>query len=87
MGRQPWVVAPNPTGVDMVRMLTQDGVSVVVGTGQVVLSLATYTAVYTALGIVWFTLIRRYARVGAPQVTGAVAHAPLTDERQLSFAY
>jgi cytochrome bd-type quinol oxidase subunit 1 len=53
----------------------------------VVLSLATYTAVYTALGIVWFTLIRRYARVGAPQVTGAVAHAPLTDERQLSFAY
>src|SRR5690606_25734145 len=24
-GRQPWVVVPNPTGVDMVRMLTSDG--------------------------------------------------------------
>ncbi len=27
MGRQPWVVAPNPTGLDAVRMLTRDGVS------------------------------------------------------------
>ena len=31
MGRQPWVVAPNPTGVDGVRMLVRDGVSTIVG--------------------------------------------------------
>jgi cytochrome d ubiquinol oxidase subunit I len=86
MGRQPWVVAPNPTGVDMVRMLTQDGVSAVVPPWQVWLSLLSFTAVYTALGIVWFMLIRRHARVGAPAVA-AVEAPPVAEEKQLSFAY
>ena len=27
MGRQPWVVAPNPTGVDMIRLTVDQGVS------------------------------------------------------------
>ena len=27
MGRQPWVVVPNPTGDQMVRLTVQDGVS------------------------------------------------------------
>ena len=87
MGRQPWVVAPNPTGIDMVRMLTADGVTEIAGPGQVMTSLLSFTAVYTALGIVWFTLLRRYVRAGPPEVKGADAHAPLDDERQLSFAY
>ncbi len=88
MGRQPWVVAPNPTGVDLVRMLTQDGVSTVVPPWQVITSLVAFTAVYTALGIVWFTLMRRYARIGAPDVTAA-EDATSTDsgDRPLSFAY
>ena len=34
MGRQPWVVVPNPTGPDAVRMLTADGVSPSVGVGE-----------------------------------------------------
>ncbi len=87
MGRQPWVVVPNPTGVDMVRMLTADGVSTVVGPWSVILSLVSFTAVYTALGIVWFLLIRRYARVGAPEVTAAEATTPHSEDKHLTFAY
>jgi cytochrome bd ubiquinol oxidase subunit I len=87
MGRQPWVVAPNPTGVDMVRMLTADGVSTVVGPWTVILSLTAFTAVYTVLGIVWFSLIRRYARAGAPEVSAAEATEPHAEDKPLSFAY
>ena len=86
MGRQPWVVAPNPTGVDMVRMLTQDGVSAIVPTWQVLTSLLAFTAVYTALGIVWFMLMKRYTRVGAPEVNAAEI-GPLAADKPLTFAY
>jgi len=68
-------------------MLTADGVSTVVGPWSVILSLASFTAVYTALGIVWFVLIRRYARVGAPEVTAAEATAPHAEDKHLTFAY
>jgi cytochrome d ubiquinol oxidase subunit I len=87
MGRQPWVVAPNPTGVDMVRMLVADGVSTSVPAWQVVASLASFTLVYTALGIVWFTLMKRYARAGAPEVHPEEPAEPGAEEKPLSFAY
>ncbi|WP_435300425.1 cytochrome ubiquinol oxidase subunit I [Timonella sp. A28] len=67
MGRQPWVVAPNPTGVDKIRMLTADGITSVQGPGVVMASLILFTIVYTFLTIVWARLIWRYMAEGAPE--------------------
>ena len=52
MGRQPWVVAPNPTGIPEVRLLTAEAVSTSVGGATVLLSLVTFTLVYGALAVV-----------------------------------
>jgi len=83
MGRQPWIVAPNPTGLVDLRMLTADGVSRVPG-WNVAVSLVVFTLVYGVLAVVWFGLIRRYAREGAPEVT--TAERPV-DDAPLTFAY
>src|SRR5690554_1271436 len=61
MGRQPFVVAPNPTGSDQVFLMTQFGVSEVVSPGVLLTSLIVFTVVYAVLGVFWFKLIRRYA--------------------------
>jgi cytochrome bd ubiquinol oxidase subunit I len=85
MGRQPWVVAPNPSGIDGVRMLVRDGVSRV-SAGTVLTSLVSFAVVYGVLAVVWFGLMRRYAAEGLPDV----ASTPLRDEdsdQPLSFAY
>jgi len=63
MGRQPWVVVPNPTGDQMVRMTVQEGVSGH-SAGMVLFSLITFTAIYGALAVVWFFLMRRYVTEG-----------------------
>ena len=85
MGRQPWAVAPNPTGVDGVRMLVRDGVSKV-SAGTVLTSLVAFALMYGVLAVIWFSLMRRYAAEGLPP-----AHPPEErtdeDERPLSFAY
>ncbi len=56
MGRQPWVVQD--------VLLTADGVSPSVSLGEVALSLAGYTAIYTILLVVNVGLILKYARQG-----------------------
>src|SRR6478735_7053572 len=56
MGRQPWVVHPNPTGVDMIRLTVDQGVSNH-ASATVWASLITFTLLYGALGVVWFKLI------------------------------
>ncbi len=85
MGRQPWIVAPNPTGDPAVRMTTAGAVSPTVDSASVVVSLVVFTLLYGALAVVWFGLIRRYALEGAPaispQADDADADAPL------AFAY
>jgi cytochrome d ubiquinol oxidase subunit I len=84
MGRQPWVVAPNPTGDPAVRMLTKQGVSLV-GPWSVMTSLVVFTALYAVLAVVWFTLIRRYASQG---VLDPAPHPAEDDvDAPLSFAY
>ena len=86
MGRQPWVVAPNPTGIDEIRLLTARGVSTSVSAGTILTSMIVFTVLYAALGVVWFRLIARYAREGAPEI----APPATTDESEtgpLSFAY
>ncbi|PKQ26341.1 MAG: cytochrome ubiquinol oxidase subunit I [Actinobacteria bacterium HGW-Actinobacteria-4] len=85
MGRQPFVVAPNPTGSDEIFLLTLFGVSESVSTGMVATSLVVFTLVYAVLGVFWYRLIVRYAAEGAPDIQEPVEE----DEtrRPMSFAY
>ena len=89
MGRQPWVVVPNPDGDQLVRMTVQQGVSDHAA-GMVFFSLGVFALLYGALAVVWFWLLRRYV------VEGPLEHdsepAPPTppsddDVAPLSFAY
>jgi cytochrome d ubiquinol oxidase subunit I len=79
MGRQPFVVAPNPSGVDGVWMLTAQGVSELTA-GEVLASLIALTAVYTVLAVGEVYLIVRLARAGTEP-------APAEDTDELAFAY
>jgi len=89
MGRQPWVVVPNPTGDQLVRMTVQEGVSAH-SPGTVLFSLAVFTLIYGALAVVWFWLMRRYAAEG-PQEHDSEPVPPTSpdeaDVAPLSFAY
>ena len=97
MGRQPWVVAPNPTGVDGVWLLTQRGVSTVVGTGTVVTSLVSFTLLYGVLAVFWYRLMHRYTIEGVADSERDYSpdnpdnhidpDDPDAAERPLSFAY
>ncbi len=87
MGRQPFVVAPNPSfdGTDPVFMLTQHGVSKAVSAFEVGLTMVVFTLIYAVLGVFWYRLMVRYAQEGAPMVVEPV---PSDDaDRPLSFAY
>jgi cytochrome d ubiquinol oxidase subunit I len=92
MGRQPWVVAPNPTGVDGVWMVVADGVSPH-GAWTVATSLVVFTLLYGALAVVWFGVMRRYAVEGAPLpqpdevATGNGGPPDDAGDRPLAFAY
>lgn len=88
MGRQPWVVAPNPTGVDQIRLTVDMAVSHH-SAATVWLSLISFTLLYGALGVVWFWLIRRYT-VEGPLEHDAEPAVHTTDDdnlKPLSFAY
>jgi cytochrome bd ubiquinol oxidase subunit I len=64
MGRQPWIVQG--------LLKTADASSANVDSGTVILSLSVFVALYLALGVLDFVLMRRYARVDPPEVpTGA----------------
>ncbi|BBX70401.1 cytochrome ubiquinol oxidase subunit I [Mycolicibacterium psychrotolerans] len=89
MGRQPWVVVPNPTGDQLVRMTVQDGVSGH-SAGLVLFSLATFTLIYGVLAVIWFWLMRRYVVEGPQEHDSEPAppKAPSDDDvAPLSFAY
>ena len=89
MGRQPWVVVPNPTGDQMIRLTVADGVSGH-SAGMVVTSLVTFTALYAVLAVVWFWLLRRYV-VEGPLEHDSEPAPPVPpgddDVAPLSFAY
>ena len=90
MGRQPWVVVPNPTGDPM---HSTDGAAgrLRPRAGMVLISLIVFTLLYGVLAVIWFWLMRRYV------VEGPLEHdsepAPPTTARAddelapLSFAY
>jgi len=92
MGRQPWIVAPNPTpgGVDGVWMATANGVSGVVGAGSVLISLIAFTLIYLVCAVAWFLLLRRYTAKGVADTEPDVspeAQADAGADRPMSFAY
>ncbi|MFV0635028.1 cytochrome ubiquinol oxidase subunit I [Demequina sp.] len=88
MGRQPFVVAPNPTGYDSVMLMTMFGVSEATTVWHVALSLTAFTLVYGVLAVFWYRLMHRYAVEGAPE---AHYDEPTDDDdsadKPMSFAY
>jgi cytochrome d ubiquinol oxidase subunit I len=85
MGRQPWVVYPDLTGTDTVGLQTMFGVSPAVSVGEVLTSMIVFTVVYAVLGVFWYRLMSRYARLGAPVIEPPPPGDP--SDRPLSFAY
>ncbi len=87
MGRQPWIVAPNPNGLDTVRMLTANGVSHAVTGGTVLVSLIVFTLLYGVLAVVECGLLVRVVR-GGPDAAVPAAESDADDaEDNLTFAY
>jgi cytochrome bd ubiquinol oxidase subunit I len=91
MGRQPWIVAPNPTGIDGVWLLTSRGVSTVVTPAEIIISMVAFTLLYAGLAVVWYKLIHRYAIEGVADSEKDVSpdnpDNPDAADRPLSFAY
>lgn len=87
MGRQPWVVAPNPTGVFEVRLLTADAVSSIPG-GWILISLIGFTLVYGFLAVIEVMLMKRYVQAGPDGAMPApTAEGGIDDTDRLTFAY
>ena len=70
MGRQPWVVVPNPNGDPTIRLTVGQAVSGHSVT-MMAFSLITFAAVYGTLYLLWFFLLRRYV------IKGPNLHSPL----------
>jgi cytochrome d ubiquinol oxidase subunit I len=83
MGRQPFVVAPNPdmNGIDQVFMFTAAAVSPGVSAGELLTSLVVLTAVYALLLVVEVKLLVKYIRGGIVSAMPELAHAP-ADENE-----
>jgi cytochrome d ubiquinol oxidase subunit I len=86
MGRQPFVVAPNPTGIDGVWLYTAEAVSPGVTAGEALTSVIALTAVYVVLGVIEVFLMVRYVRGGVAAVLPPET-ADKPDDDVLSFAY
>jgi cytochrome d ubiquinol oxidase subunit I len=83
MGRQPFVVAPNPdpSGIDQVFMFTAAAVSPGVSAGELLASLITLTAIYAVLLVVEVKLLVKYIRGGVVSAMPELVHAP-ADENE-----
>jgi cytochrome bd ubiquinol oxidase subunit I len=93
MGRQPFVVAPNPTpgGVDGVFMFTAAAVSPGVTGEEIIFSLAAFALVYGAILVVELRLLVRYVRGGVASAMPELKHPDEPDDTKpddvLAFAY
>jgi cytochrome d ubiquinol oxidase subunit I len=86
MGRQPWVVAPNPAGDPHIRITVQQAVSGHAA-GTVVASLIVFGLLYGVLAIVWFYLQRRYVIEGPEEPAAVTRDVNDVAVEKLSFAY
>ncbi|MHA7144165.1 cytochrome ubiquinol oxidase subunit I [Arthrobacter sp. TmT3-37] len=77
MGRQPFVVAPNPdpSGIDSVFMFTAAAVSPGVSLAELIASLVVLTSVYAVLLVVEVRLLVTYVRGGTASAMPELAHA------------
>ena len=85
MGRQPWVLHPNPESVgdprmDQIRMLVDHGVSDH-SPWTVIITLVGFTLLYGALAVVWFWLIRHAVLMGPPAELGPEPVASENNEK------
>ena len=81
LGRQPFVVAPNPTpgGIDGVWMFTAAAVSPGVSSGELITSLVVLGTVYLVLLVVEVGLLVTYVRGGVAGAMPELAHGPDDD--------
>ena len=89
MGRQPWVVVPNPDGNPDLRLTVAQGVSDH-SVGMVLTSLVVFTTIYAVLAVIWFWLMRRYVAQGPLEHDAEPAPPTPPDDATvapLSFAY
>ncbi len=89
MGRQPFVVVPNPgpNGVDGVWMFTAQAVSRGVTPGEMLTSLIALTAIYGVLAVVEVFLLARFVRGGVEAVMPPEPDEHEKNDDVLSFAY
>ena len=82
MGRQPFVVAPNPdaTGIDGVFMFTAAAVSPGVTAGEMLFSVITLTAVYGVMLVIELFLMTKYIRGGVAASMPELAHPGADDD-------
>lgn len=82
MGRQPFVVAPNPnpSGVDGVYMYTAAAVSPGISGQEVIFSLAVLGLIYAVLLVVEVVLLTRYVRGGVASAMPELAHGSGHDD-------
>jgi cytochrome d ubiquinol oxidase subunit I len=81
MGRQPWIVFG--------QQVTADGVSPLLTTTEVWISMIGFTLVYLILAIIEVALLLKYIKKGAPEVVveDPYEDAKKDDDKQLYFAY
>lgn len=93
MGRQPFVVVPNPSfeGIDQIFMYTAAAVSPGVSAGELLFSLVALGAVYGVLLVVEVRLLVRYVRGGVPSAMPELVdrgdRSTNDDGDVLAFAY
>ncbi|HJA59715.1 MAG TPA: cytochrome ubiquinol oxidase subunit I [Candidatus Brevibacterium intestinavium] len=93
MGRQPFVVVPNPAQLDGVYMYTQAALSPELSPGTLLFSVISLTAVYGGLMVVELRLLTTYVKGGVasamPELASSTTKPTITDDGEdvLSFAY
>lgn len=90
-GRQPFIVYPigvdyKTMSADGVWMLTSDAISGAVPAWNVLITLILFTLIYLALGVVWFLLMKRYAKEGI-YIAGTDPEKETSPDVALSFGY
>jgi len=86
MGRQPFVVVPNPEGDPTMRMFTARAVSDL-SSGEVLTSLISLTSIYAVLAVIEIYLLRKSIRAGVDGAVPAEAPDDGSDSDELSLAY
>lgn len=84
MGRQPFVVAPNPdaSGVDQVFMFTAAAVSPGVSAAELITSLVVLASIYAVLLVVEVRLLVKYARGGVVSAMPELAEARQGEKKE-----